>query len=124
MDTIEENESTPVDTKILNTTHKSNKKRTNKKKGTNKEKKEIQYRTKEERRDQVREILKKLSEFQLNIKYEPISKLYRFFKEYIDEGRRIEVNIPFPDINRRIKGLLAISIREETWINLQHEKFK
>ena len=50
-------------------------------------------------------------------------KLYELFKEYISEGRRIEVNIPFPDINRRIKGLLATSVREEVWINLKNEKF-
>ena len=94
-----------------------------KKKGTKRTKKEIIYRTKEQRTTEVKVILKKLSEFQLNIKYEPIFKLYELFKEYINEGRRIEVNIPFPDIHRRIKGLLAISVREEVWINLQTEKF-
>ena len=71
----------------------------------------------------MKEILNKLSEFQLNIKYEPVRKLYELFKKYIDDAERIEVNIPFPDINRRIKGLLAISLKEETWINLKNEKF-
>ena len=94
-----------------------------KKKGTKRVKKEIIYRTKEQRQDEVKEILTKLSEFQLNIKYDPIRKLYELFKEYITEGKRIEVNIPFPDIHRRIKGLLAISLREEVWINLQNERF-
>ena len=94
-----------------------------KKKGTARIKKQIVYRTKEQRQTEVREVLKKLSEFQLNIRYEPIFKLYELFKEYINEGRRIEVNIPFPDINRRIKGLLAISIREEVWISLMNERF-
>lgn len=94
-----------------------------KKKGTTREKKEIEYRTKEERQIEVKEILSKLSEFQLNIKYEPIQKLYSLFKEYIQDGKRIEINIPFKDINRRIKGLLAISKGEETWINLKNEKF-
>ena len=55
--------------------------------------------------------------------YEPIKKLYQKFKEYIQEGNRIEVNIPFPEINRRIKGILAISVREEVWVNLKNEKF-
>jgi hypothetical protein len=94
-----------------------------KKKGTKKEKREIIYRTKEERQNEIKEILVKLSEFNLNIKYEPIQKLYTLFKEYIEEGKRIEVNIPFKEIKRRIKGLLAISTREETWINLQNENF-
>tara|TARA_Y100000741_G_C18033826_1_gene469463 strand:+ start:208 stop:495 length:288 start_codon:yes stop_codon:yes gene_type:complete len=84
-------------------------------------KKEIQYRTKEQRQEQVKEILLKLTNFDLNIKYEPVKKLYSLFKEYIQEDRRIEVNIPFPEIKRRIKGLLAISVNEETWVSLQHE---
>ena len=102
----------------------------NKKKGTKKKdreerkkKVEIQYCTKEQRQERVKEILVKLSEFELNIKYEPVRKLYELFKKYINEGERIEVNIPFPDINRRIKGFLAISLKEETWINLKNEKF-
>ena len=102
----------------------------NKKKGTNKKEREerkkkleIQYCTKEQRQERVKEIMSKLSEFQLNIKYEPVRKLYGLFKKYIDDAERIEVNIPFPDINRRIKGLLAISLKEETWINLKNEKF-
>ena len=84
-------------------------------------KKEIQYRTKEQRQEQVKEILLKLTNFDLNIKYEPVKKLYSLFKEYIQEDKRIEVNIPFPEIKRRIKGLLAISVNEETWVSLQHE---
>lgn len=93
------------------------------KKGEKRVKKQIIYRTKEERQNEVKEILNKLSDFDLNLTYEPIQKLYQKFKEYIQEGNRIEVNIPFPEINRRIKGLLAISIREEVWINLKNEKF-
>lgn len=89
------------------------------KKGEKRVKKEVQYRTKEQRQEQVKEVLNKLTEFDLNITYEPVKKLYSLFKEYIQEDRRIEVNIPFPEIKRRIKGLLAISINEETWISLQ-----
>ena len=87
------------------------------------EKKQIQYRTKEQRQNEIKEIILKLSEFKLDITYEPIKKLYIQFKEYIEEGRRMEINIPFPEINRRIKGLLATSVREEVWINLKNEKF-
>ena len=93
------------------------------KKSEKRVKKQIIYRTKEERQNEVKEILSKLSEFDLNLNYEPIKKLYEKFKEYIQDGNRIEVNIPFPEINRRIKGILAISVREEVWINLKNEKF-
>lgn len=95
----------------------------NKKKKNKKEKKKIVYRTQQERQNEVKEILKQLSSFDLNIKYEPIKKLYGLFQTYIKEEKRIEVNIPFPEINRRIKGLLAISVNEEVWVNLKHEKF-
>ena len=96
------------------------------KKGGNqvkKEKKEIVYRTKEQRQESVKVILQKLSNFQLNVQYTPIRKLYESFNEFINEGNRLEINIPFPEINRRIKGVLAISLREEVWVNLHHEKF-
>jgi hypothetical protein len=93
------------------------------KKGIKRIKKETVYRTKEERQNEIKEILEKLSDFDLNLNYEPIKKLYQKFKEYIQEGNRIEINIPFPEINRRIKGILAISVREEVWINLKNEKF-
>jgi hypothetical protein len=95
----------------------------NKKKKRTKVKKEIVYRTKKERQEEVKNILKQLSEFDLDIKYDPIKKLYQQFKTYIAEGNRILINIPFPEINKRIKGLLAISVNEEVWIKLEREKF-
>ena len=94
-----------------------------KKRKVKKEKKEPEYRTKEERQTEVKEILKQLSEFQLNPSYEPVKKLYLKFKEYISEGERLIVNIPFPEINRRIKGVLAINKKEDVTIALMKEKF-
>ena len=88
-----------------------------------KEKREIVYRTKEERQKEIREILKQLSKFELTPRYEPVKELYKQFKQYIDTGDRIEINIPFPMIKRRIKGLLAASVNEDVWIKLQNEKF-
>jgi hypothetical protein len=93
----------------------------NKKSKKKKVKKEIVYRTKEERQKEVKTILEQLSEFDLDSKYEPIKKLYGLFKTYIAEGNRIIVNIPFPEIKRRIKGLLAVSINEEVWLKLEKE---
>lgn len=88
-----------------------------------KEKKPPEYRSKEERQEEVKNILKQLSEFQLNPTYEPVKKLYLKFQEYIREGQRLLVNIPFPEINRRIKGVLAINKREDVTIALINEKF-
>ena len=95
----------------------------NKKTKKKKVKKKIVYRTKAQRQEEVKNILKQLSEFDLNIKYEPIKKLYQQFKTYILEGNRMLINIPFPEIDRRIKGLLAISVNEEVWLKLEREKF-
>ena len=93
----------------------------NKKRKRKKVKKEIIYRTKEERQKEVKTILEQLSKLDLDSKYEPIKKLYGLFKTYIAEGNRIIVNIPFPEIKRRIKGLLAVSINEEVWLKLKKE---
>ena len=93
----------------------------NKKCKRKKVKKEIVYRSKEERQKEVKTILEQLSEFDLDSKYEPNKKLYGLFKTYIAEGNRIIVNIPFPEIKRRIKGLLAVSINEEVWLKLEKE---
>tara|TARA_B110000879_G_C11019870_1_gene450486 strand:- start:17 stop:310 length:294 start_codon:yes stop_codon:yes gene_type:complete len=95
----------------------------NKKKRTKKEKKAPEYRSKEERQSEVKHVLEQLNEYQLNTKYEPVKKLYLNFKEYISEGERLIVNIPFPEINRRIKGILAINKREDVVISLMNEKF-
>ena len=93
----------------------------NKKRNRKKVKKEIIYRTKEQRQEEVKNILKQLNEFDLDSKYEPVKKLYGLCKTYIAEGNRTLVNIPFPEIKRRIKGLLAISINEEVWLKLEKE---
>ena len=94
-----------------------------KKRKEKKEKKAPEYRTKQERQNEVKHILEQLNEFQLNTTYEPVRKLFVKFKEYISKGERLIVNIPFPEINRRIKGVLAINKREDVTIALMNEKF-
>ena len=95
----------------------------NKKNKKKRIRKEIVYRTEEQRKAEVKEILLQLSKFELTPKYGPVKDLYLKFNEYIKNGQRMMINIPFPMINRRIKGLLAISVNEEVWIKLEKEKF-
>ena len=95
----------------------------NKKKKVKREKKKIEYRTKQERQNEIREILIQLTHFNLDMTYVPVKLLYKKFKEYITEGQRLVVNIPFPEINRRFKGILAISKNEDVTIALLNEKF-
>tara|TARA_Y100000389_G_scaffold132769_1_gene130232 strand:- start:205 stop:492 length:288 start_codon:yes stop_codon:yes gene_type:complete len=94
-----------------------------KKKKEKKSKIEHIYRTIEERKNEVRKIKEVLDEHQLSIEYEPIKKLYNIMFNYIKTGERIIVNIPFPEINKRIEGVLAVNIREEVALRLKYEKF-
>ncbi len=50
-------------------------------KETKREKRKIVYRTKEERKNEVCEILNQLTKFELTPRYEPVKKLYEKFKE-------------------------------------------
>ena len=57
----------------VNKKHKKNNKKNNKKGSKKRERKEIAYRTKEERQAEIKEILNKLSEFELTPAYPPIN---------------------------------------------------
>jgi len=95
----------------------------NKKKKQKKPKKLPEYRTKLERSNEVKQILFQLNHYDLNMKYKPIQLLYKLFKKYINDAERIIVNIPFPEINRRIKGILPINKKEHATIALIKETF-
>lgn len=75
-------------------------------------------RTKEERKEEIRIIINKLSELQLTIAYEPIKELFIILQKYEKEGGKIKINIPFPMINKEIKGLLPDTVNEKCWIKL------
>lgn len=81
------------------------------------------WKTKEERSECSKAILKQLTDLGLTIQYPAVASLMRQIRDYINEGKRIKVSIPFPEVNRRIYGVLAIGKREETSIILKHEKF-
>ena len=81
-----------------------------------------EHRTKEERQEEVKKIIKKLTELELSISYEPVKELYSVMKEYIEKGERKEIKIHFPMINRDIRGVLATSIREKCCIKLVQTK--
>ncbi len=80
-------------------------------------------RTDAERRHEVNLIIKKLSELQLTMAYEPIKELYVILNDYVKNGGTKEINIPFPTINKRIKGILSETINQECCICLKHEIF-
>jgi translation initiation factor IF-3 len=80
------------------------------------------YKDIQERKREVNEIIVKLTELELTIQYEPIKKLFKLLKEFIENGCKIKVSIPFEIINRRIKGELLPGKREKSWIKLENEK--
>lgn len=91
-----------------------------------KREKKIKYeenRNIQERKKEIHAIILKLNELKLNNNYEPIQQLYKLFKNYIENGNRLIINIPFPEINKRIEGILSINKNEEVTIRLKYEKF-
>jgi hypothetical protein len=80
-------------------------------------------RTEEERKQESRTIIDKLTELQLTIAYDPIKQLFIILQDYKKNGGRININIPFPMISKRIKGFLADTVNEECWVKLEHENF-
>jgi hypothetical protein len=76
-------------------------------------------RTKEQRQSEVRIIIKKLNDLKLDIGYEPIKTLFENMKKYINDGIKIDVNIPFPDISMNIKGVLEIDSKKKVWVKLE-----
>jgi len=98
----------------------------NKKKSKTTERKSIYIpilRTEEERSIECRQIINKLTELQLTISYEPIKKLFIILQNYKKNGKKTKVNIAFPIINKRIKGILSDTLNEDCWIKLEHENF-
>jgi len=76
-------------------------------------------RTKEQRQSEVRIIIKKLNDLKLDIGYDPIKTLFENMKKYINDGIRIDVDIPFPDISMNIKGVLEIDSKKKVWVKLE-----
>jgi len=101
----------------------TNKKERGERKIEKKIEKKIEYKTNSERSEDVKNIIKELAHFELTTAYEPIKKLYSHFKEFIDKGEYVKINIPFPMINRRIKGELMPNKKADSTICLAQEKF-
>jgi len=79
--------------------------------------------SKMERQEAVKPILLKLQELRLNpVTYESIKLLYQQIQLYIQTGERKELNIPFPEYNVTIKGVLATDKAEKVWVKLERNK--
>ena len=56
---------------------------------------------------------------ELDIGYDPIKTLFENMKKYINDGIRIDIDIPFPDISMNIKGVLEIDSKKKVWVKLE-----
>ena len=78
-------------------------------------------RTIEERREQVRPIINKLTELQMNISYPAIRELYKQLNQFVKTGEDTKIKISFPEFSRRIKGELTNATYKQCWVKLEME---
>lgn len=75
------------------------------------------YRSKEQRIAEVKPIIKKLSELKIKAsEHEEIRELLTKIQVYIQQGERIEINIPFPIADVDIQGVLATDVTERVFV--------
>lgn len=80
-------------------------------------------RNKEERQLEVKPIISKLAELHLSpTSSEAIKTLYQKLQTYINEGEKIELNIPFPEYNANIVGVLHTKLNKRVWVKIEHIK--
>ena len=76
-------------------------------------------RSKDERRQQVKPIMEKLTELKLVAsEHDEIKELFKLMSAYVKDGQRQVINIAFPAISRRIKGALEINPSKDSCIRM------
>ena len=78
-------------------------------------------RTQEQRRGQIRPIIDKLTELQMNISYPAIRELYKQLNHFVKTGEDAKIKIPFPEFSRKIKGELSNAPYIPCWVKLEME---
>lgn len=78
-------------------------------------------RTVEQRREQVRPIIDKLTELQMNISYPAIRELYKQLNQFVKTGEDAKIKIAFPEFSRKIKGELTNATHKPCWMKLEME---
>jgi hypothetical protein len=78
-------------------------------------------RTIDQRREQVRPIIDKLTELQMNISYPAIRELYKQLNQFVKTGEDAKIKIAFPEFSRKIKGELSNATYKNCWVKLEME---
>jgi hypothetical protein len=76
-------------------------------------------RTKEQRQNEIKTIIKKLTELHLNTSYDGIKTLFQNMKEYLISENPIIIDIPCPELNICIKGVLEVDLSKKVWVKLE-----
>jgi len=76
-------------------------------------------RTIEQRREQIRPIIDKLTELQMNVSYSAIRELYKQLNQFVKTGEDAKIKIPFPEFSRKIKGELSNAPYIPCWVKLE-----
>ena len=76
-------------------------------------------RTIEQRRDQIRPIIDKLTELQMNVSYPAIRELYKQLSHFVRTGEDAKIKIAFPEFSRKIKGELSNAPYIPCWVKLE-----
>ena len=76
-------------------------------------------RTQEQRRAQVRPIINKLTDLQMNMSYPAIRELYKVLNHFIKTGEDTKIKIPFPEFSRKIKCELSNAPYISCWVKLE-----
>jgi len=76
-------------------------------------------RTQEQRRAQIRPIIDKLTELQMNMSYPAIRELYKILNQFIKSGEDTKFKISFPEFSRKIRGELSNAPYIPCWVKLE-----
>ena len=74
--------------------------------------------TQEERQAEVRPIIEKLTEMNITVLEPPIKDLFSKMRLFVQIGEKIEINIPYPNTNQIIEGVLHPKIGKRTWVKM------
>ena len=81
------------------------------------------FRTKKERHAEARKIIDSLNRLDLTVQSPPIKLLFKHLQDYIQNGEKIKIDIPFKEQNRNICGVLATNVNEEVWVKLEYHEY-
>ena len=77
-------------------------------------------RTIEERRFETLNIIYQLKQNNITSEFPAVRELLEKMNEYVIKGETIEINIPFPEKNKIIKGTLPLFKSEKPMVMLKH----